>query len=138
MSQITQETTVKELIELGLFESGLIDVWNSRLEKREKKSEKSVQVSQVSEFILQNLQDGMLYKTGNFIKPVIENFPSFVEGEKTDRDKAVLAHKIITSALKSLVESDKLVVVNTTNNHAHNRYALKPNLEEVPTFVTNV
>lgn len=134
---ISNETTVKQLIESGLISASLVDVWNSRLEREARKSAQSKQVDTLSAFILGNLQAGKLYKTGDFIKDSIAKFPEFVASESDLKDKRIKIHKLITSALKKLVKNEDIVVINTTNNHAHNRYGLKPDTDAVPDFAVN-
>lgn len=136
METINFETTLAQLISHGLIESGMVAVWNSRLERIRSKGQQQVERAQITSFIQANLSEGVLYKTKDFLSEVMNQFPEMFEAESNERNKVLKAHNLITLSLKRLVENDVLVVINETKNHAHNRYGLKPNLEEVPEFAT--
>lgn len=136
METINFETTLAQLISHGLIESGMVAVWNSRLERIRSKGQQQVERAQITSFIQANLSEGVLYKTKDFLLEVMNQFPEMFEAESNERNKVLKAHNLITLSLKRLVENDVLVVINETKNHAHNRYGLKPNLEEVPEFAT--
>lgn len=137
MTTITQNTTIKELIELGAIDKGMISVWNSRLDRQSRSSRRQNDFDEVKAFIKENAAEGVAYKTGNFLEDVLKE-KSSIGDHLTGDEKRKYVHTMITLSLKSLVDDDVFVVFNTTNNHAHNRYGLKPNLDEVPEFSTNV
>lgn len=133
--QIKESTTIKDLIKMGLIQKGMIDVWNSRIERQDRKSRREGHFNEVLSFIKENAKEGIAYKTGNFLGDILKEKPHIGDHMGEDRPKYV--HALITHSLKSLVSEGTFIVFNNTNNHAHNRYGFKPNLDEVPEFSTN-
>lgn len=132
---ITGKTTLDELInEYGLIKSGMIEVWNDRIKRKQDKIVKEKNVEELSEFIAEFAQSGVLYKTKTLTEAILKEKPNMFQHISDPEKKRYAAHSMITAGLKKLVASEKFVVVNKTNNHAHNRYGLKPDLEEIPTF----
>jgi len=135
LEKITLKTTLKDLIEIGLIEKSMIDVWNSRIERKSRSDRRQQHFTEVNDFIKENLQEGVAYKTGNFLEDVLKEKSHI--GSHMGEGQRKYIHTLITLSLKSLVDDGTLIVFNNTNNHAHNRYGLKPDLDKVPTFETN-
>ena len=135
MQLIDENTKLKDLIEMGLVQPGMIGVWNDRLERNSKKESKQNDKLEVLSFIKENAKEGIAYKTGNFLDDVLKEKPHI--GQDLGEGRIKYVHTLITLSLKTLVDDGTFVVFNNTNNHAHNRYGFKPNLNEVPEFSTN-
>ena len=114
MGQITQNTSLKELIELGIIKTSQIDTWNKRLARGVEKRQDSLSQSRCDQAIAFYI--GMTYKPGfdnRFRKKPIE--------------KAVLQHGISRSmmdkSIKRLVEEGALVNnADSVNNQCHTRH----------------
>ena len=111
---ITQSTTLKELIELGIIKSSQIDTWNKRLTRKSEKRADSL--SQERCHFAVACYIGATYKPGydnRFRKKPIE--------------KAVLQYGISRSmmdkSIKRLVEEGHLVNnADQVNNQCHTRH----------------
>ena len=114
MGKINQETTLAQLIELGIIKSSQIDTWNKRLARGAEKRQDSLSQSRCDQAIAFYL--GMTYKPGydnRFRKKPIE--------------KAVLQYGISRSmmdkSIKRLVEDGHLVNnADQVNNQCHTRH----------------
>ena len=114
MSKITKETTLAQLIELGIIKSGQLDTWNRRLERGAEKRQDSLSQSRCDQAIAFYL--GMTYKPGfdnRFRKKPIE--------------KAVLqfgiSRSMMDKSIKRLVEVGALVNnSDQVNNQCHTRH----------------
>ena len=114
MDKITQNTSLKELIALGIIKSSQIDTWNKRLARGAEKRADSLSQSRCDQAIAFYL--GMTYKPGfdnRFRKKPIE--------------KAVLQYGISRSmmdkSIKRLVEEGHLVNnADSVNNQCHTRH----------------
>lgn len=111
---INQNTSIKELIELGIIKSGQIDTWNRRLERGAEKRADSLSQSRCDQAIAFYI--GSTFKSGydnRFRKKPIE--------------KAVLQYSISRSmmdkSIKRLVEEGHLVNnADSVNNQCHTRH----------------
>ena len=114
MSKINKETTLAQLIELGVIKEKQLDTWNKRLERGAEKRQDSLSQSRCDQAIAFYL--GMTYKPGfdnRFRKKPIE--------------KAVLQYGISRSmmdkSIKRLVEVGALVNnSDQVNNQCHTRH----------------
>jgi len=114
MSEITKETTLAQLIALGIIKSKQIDTWNKRLARGAEKKADSLSQSRCDLAIAYYI--GMTYKPGydnRFRKKPIE--------------KAVLQYGISRSmmdkSIKRLVEVGALVNNSeSVNNQCHTRH----------------
>ena len=114
MGNINQETTLKELIELGIIKSSQIETWNRRLERKSEKRADSLSQSRCDQAIAFYI--GMTYKRGydnRFRKKPIE--------------KALLkdgiSRSMIDKAIAVMVEQGSLVNnADSVNNQCHTRH----------------
>lgn len=114
MGQINQNTTLKELISLGIIKEGQIDTWNKRLTRGAEKRADSLSQSRCHFAVAYYI--GMTYKPGydnRFRKKPIE--------------KALLSSGISRSmmdkSIKHLVEEGLLVNnADSVNNQCHTRH----------------
>ena len=114
MGQITQNTTLKELISLGIIKTSQLDTWNKRLERGAEKKQDSLSQTRCDQAIAFYL--GMTYKPG------FEN-----RFRKKPIEKAVLQYGISRSmmdkSIKRLVEEGHLVNnAHEVNNQCHTRH----------------
>mgnify|MGYP003144001113 CR=1 FL=1 len=114
MDKITQNTSIAQLIELGIIKSSQIDTWNKRLERGIEKRQDSLSQSRCDQAIAFYL--GMTYKPG------YEN-----RFRKKPIEKAVLQYGISRSmmdkSIKRLVEEGHLVNnADQVNNQCHTRH----------------
>ena len=114
MSNITRETTIAQLIELGLMKASQVETYNKRLNRKESKkadSEAQTRANQAVAFYI-----GQTYKTGydnRFRKKPIE--------------KALLkdgiSRSMIDKAIAVMVEQGSLVNnADQVNNQCHTRH----------------
>ena len=114
MGNINQETTLKELIELGIIKKSQIETWNRRLERKSEKQADSLSQDRCHFAVAYYI--GMTYKPGydnRFRKKPIE--------------KALLSFGISRSmmdkSIKHLVEEGLLVNnADQVNNQCHTRH----------------
>ena len=111
---INQNTSIKELIELGIIKSSQIETWNKRLERGAEKRADSLSQSRCDQAIAFYL--GMTYKPG------YEN-----RFRKKPIEKAVLQYGIsramMDKSIKRLVEEGHLVNnAEQVNNQCHTRH----------------
>ena len=114
MSKITKETTLAQLIELGIIKSSQIDTWNKRLARGAEKKADSLSQERCHQAVAFYI--GMTYKPGydnRFRKKPIE--------------KALLSSGISRSmmdkSIKHLVELGHLVNnSDQVNNQCHTRH----------------
>ena len=113
-NQVTQETTIKELIALGLLKASQIDTFNKRLTRKASKAQDSEAQTRANQAVAFYI--GQTYKTGydnRFRKKPIE--------------KAVLQYGIsramMDKSIKRLVEEGHLVNnADQVNNQCHTRH----------------
>ena len=114
MGNINQETTLKELIELGIIKKSQIDTWNRRLTRKSEKRADSLSQSRCNFAVAYYI--GMTYKPGydnRFRKKPIE--------------KALLrfgiSRSMMDKSIKRLVEEGHLVNnADSVNNQCHTRH----------------
>ena len=114
MGKITQSTTLKELISLGIIKPGQLDTWNKRLARGAEKKQDSLSQSRCDFAVAYYI--GMTYKPGfdnRFRKKPIE--------------KALLSSGIsramMDKSIKRLVEEGHLVNnADSVNNQCHTRH----------------
>ena len=114
MDKITQNTSLKELIALGIIKSSQIDTWNKRLARGAEKRADSLSQSRCHQAVAFYL--GMTYKPGfdnRFRKKPIE--------------KALLkdgiSRSMIDKAIATMVEQGSLVNnADSVNNQCHTRH----------------
>lgn len=112
MGQITQNTTLKELISLGIIKQSQLDTWNKRLERGAEKRADSLSQDRCDQAIAFYL--GMTYKPGDkFRKKPIE--------------KAVLqwgiSRTMMDKSIKRLVDEGHLVNnAHEVANQCHTRH----------------
>lgn len=114
MSKITKETTLAQLIDLGIIKSSQIDTWNKRLARGAEKKADSLSQERCHQAVAFYI--GMTYKAGydnRFRKKPIE--------------KALLSSGISRSmmdkSIKHLVELGHLVNnADQVNNQCHTRH----------------
>ena len=114
MGNITQNTTLKELIDLGIIKSSQIDTWNKRLARGVEKRQDSLSQSRCDFAVAYYI--GMTYKPGfdnRFRKKPIE--------------KALLSSGIsramMDKSIRRLVEEGHLVNnSDQVNNQCHTRH----------------
>ena len=114
MGKITQNTTLAQLIELGIIKTSQIDTWNKRLARGAEKRQDSLSQSRCDFAVAYYI--GMTYKPGfdnRFRKKPIE--------------KALLSSGISRSmmdkSIKRLVEEGHLVNnADQVNNQCHTRH----------------
>ena len=114
MGQITQNTTIKELISLGIIKSSQLDTWNRRLERGVEKRQDSLSQARCDQAIA--------FYLGATYKPGYEN-----RFRKKPIEKAVLQYGISRSmmdkSIKRLVEAGHLVNnAHEVNNQCHTRH----------------
>ena len=113
-NQVTQETTIKELIALGLVKPALIDTFNKRLARKASKAQDSEAQARANQAVAFYI--GQTYKTGydnRFRKKPIE--------------KALLkdgiSRSMIDKAIAVMVEQGSLVNnADQVNNQCHTRH----------------
>ena len=114
MGNITQSTTLAQLIELGIIKSSQIDTWNKRLARKSEKRADSLSQARCHQAVAYYI--GMTYKQGydnRFRKKPIE--------------KALLSSGISRSmmdkSIKHLVDEGLLVNnADSVNNQCHTRH----------------
>ena len=114
MGQITQNTTLKELISLGIIKSSQLDTWNKRLERGAEKKQDSLSQDRCDQAIA--------FYLGATYKPGFEN-----RFRKKPIEKAVLQYGIsramMDKSIKRLVEEGHLVNnAHEVNNQCHTRH----------------
>ena len=114
MGNINQETTLKELIELGIIKKSQIETWNRRLERKSEKRADSLSQSRCDQAIA--------FYIGATFKPGYEN-----RFRKKPIEKAVLQYGIsramMDKSIKRLVEEGHLVNnADSVNNQCHTRH----------------
>lgn len=114
MGQITQNTTLKELISLGIIKSSQLDTWNRRLERGAEKKQDSLSQARCDQAIA--------FYLGATYKPGFEN-----RFRKKPIEKAVLQYGIsramMDKSIKRLVEEGHLVNnAHEVNNQCHTRH----------------
>ena len=114
MGNINQETTLKELIELGIIKSSQIETWNKRLNRKSEKRADSLSQSRCN--------FAVAYYIGMTYKPGYEN-----RFRKKPIEKALLSSGISRSmmdkSIKHLVEEGLLVNnADQVNNQCHTRH----------------
>ena len=113
-NQVTQATTIKELIELGLMKASQVDTFNKRLTRKASKAQDSEAQARANQAVAFYI--GQTYKTGydnRFRKKPIE--------------KALLkdgiSRSMIDKAIAVMVESGDLVNnADSVNNQCHTRH----------------
>ena len=113
-NQVTQETTIKELIALGLLKPAQIDTFNKRLTRKASKAQDSEAQARANQAVAFYI--GQTYKTGydnRFRKKPIE--------------KALLkdgiSRAMIDKAIAVMVEEGSLVNnADSVNNQCHTRH----------------
>ena len=114
MGKITTQTTLAQLIELGIIKSSQIDTWNKRLARGAEKRADSLSQSRCDQAIA--------FYIGATFKPGYEN-----RFRKKPIEKAVLQYGISRSmmdkSIKRLVEEGHLVNnSDQVNNQCHTRH----------------
>ena len=114
MSKITQETTLAQLIELGIIKPGQLDTWNKRLDRGAEKRADSL--SQ------ERCHQAVAFYIGATYKPGFDN-----RFRKKPIEKALLASGISRSmmdkSIKHLVELGHLTNnSDQVNNQCHTRH----------------
>lgn len=114
MGKINQNTSIKELIELGIIKKGQIETWNRRLERGAEKRADSLSQSRCDQAIA--------FYLGATYKPGYEN-----RFRKKPIEKAVLQYGIsramMDKSIKRLVEEGHLVNnADQVNNQCHTRH----------------
>ena len=114
MGQITQSTTLKELIELGIIKASQLDTWNKRLTRGAEKRQDSLSQERCDQAIA--------FYLGATYKPGFEN-----RFRKKPIEKAVLqwgiSRSMMDKSIKRLVEEGHLVNnANEVNNQCHTRH----------------
>jgi hypothetical protein len=114
MGNITQKTTLAQLIELGIIKPAQIDTWNKRLARGAEKRQDSLSQSRCDQAIA--------FYLGMTFKPGFEN-----RFRKKPIEKAVLQYGISRSmmdkSIKRLVEEGALVNnADSVNNQCHTRH----------------
>ena len=114
MGNINQETTLKELIELGIIKTSQIETWNKRLNRKSEKRADSLSQSRC--------HFAVAYYIGMTYKPGYEN-----RFRKKPIEKALLSSGISRSmmdkSIKHLVEEGLLVNnADQVNNQCHTRH----------------
>ena len=133
---ISNDMTLTQCIEIGFVTQGQVDSFNKKLERHNKRELDKKRILEISEYITEHSQEAKLYRTGDFMKRCMEDFKQFIDDTPGFEDKRVVIHKLITRSLKKLVNDGVMVVTNSTGNHAHNRYGLTPDLDELPAFAS--
>ena len=113
-NQVTQETTIKELIALGLVKPALIDTFNKRLARKASKAQDSEAQARANQAVAFYI--GQTYKTG------FEN-----RFRKKPIEKALLkdgiSRAMIDKAIAVMVEEGTLVNnADQVNNQCHTRH----------------
>ena len=114
MGNITQNTTLKELISLGIIKSSQIDTWNKRLTRGAEKRADSL-----SQF---RCNFAVAYYIGMTYKPGFDN-----RFRKKPIEKALLkdgiSRSMIDKAIATMVEQGVLVNnADSVNNQCHTRH----------------
>ena len=114
MGQITQNTTLKELISLGIIKPSQLDTWNKRLARGAEKKADSLSQARCDQAIA--------FYLGATYKPGYEN-----RFRKKPIEKAVLQYGIsramMDKSIKRLVEEGHLVNnAHEVNNQCHTRH----------------
>ena len=114
MSTITTQTTLKELIELGLIKSAQIDTYNKRLTRKASKSEDEALQTKANQAVAFYI--GSTYGLG------MEN-----KFRKKPIEKALLkdgiSRSMIDKAIKTMVDQGDLVNnSDAVNNQCHTRH----------------
>ena len=114
MGKINQNTSIKELIELGIIKSSQIETWNRRLERGAEKRADSLSQARCDQAIA--------FYLGATYKPGYEN-----RFRKKPIEKAVLQYGIsramMDKSIKRLVEEGHLVNnADSVNNQCHTRH----------------
>ena len=114
MDKITRQTTIQQLIELGIIKSSQIDTWNKRLTRGAEKRADSLSQSRCDQAIA--------FYIGMTFKPGFDN-----RFRKKPIEKAVLQYGISRSmmdkSIKRLVEEGHLVNnADSVNNQCHTRH----------------
>ena len=114
MGNINQETTLKELIELGIIKSSQIETWNRRLERKSEKRADSLSQSRCNFAVAYYI--GMTYKPGydnRFRKKPIEEALL----------SSGISRAMMDKSIKHLVEEGLLVNnADQVNNQCHTRH----------------
>ena len=113
-NQVTQETTIKELIALGLLKASQVDIFNKRLTRKASKAQDSEAQARANQAVAFYI--GQTYKTGydnRFRKKPIE--------------KALLkdgiSRSMIDKAIATMVDQGVLVNnADSVNNQCHTRH----------------
>ena len=114
MGQITQNTTLKELISLGIIKSSQLDTWNKRLARGAEKKADSLSQERCDQAIA--------FYLGATYKPGFEN-----RFRKKPIEKAVLqwgiSRSMMDKSIKRLVDEGHLVNnAHEVNNQCHTRH----------------
>lgn len=134
MEKIHKGMTLEECFESGFVTESMIETFNKRILRQQRKSLTAERVNIISQFIKDFVKPETLYRTNDFMTKCMEEYSEFVDDVPGFQDKRVEIHKLITRSLKHLVNEGIMEVVNKTGNHAHNRYGLKVDREELPVF----
>ena len=113
-NQVTQETTIKQLIALGLLKPAQIDTFNKRLNRKASKAQDSEAQARANQAVAFYI--GQTYKTG------FEN-----RFRKKPIEKALLkdgiSRSMIDKAIATMVEQGVLVNnADSVNNQCHTRH----------------
>ena len=117
MSNITTETTIKELIELGLMKASQVETYNKRLSRKASKAADSELQTRANQAVACYI--GANYKVNQKIRltGLYQNFLEFYDFDK------VAAHRAVSKSLAALVEQGVLVNNRATiNNNCHMRH----------------
>ena len=114
MGQITQNTTLKELISLGIIKQSQLDTWNKRLARGAEKKADSLSQERCDQAIA--------FYLGATYKPGFEN-----RFRKKPIEKAVLqwgiSRSMMDKSIKRLVDEGHLVNnAHEVNNQCHTRH----------------